>query len=230
MPPSKPFVLFFNAIRHAQPIYSKLQEVAHTDNIFAIYRTSASGAVSTLPYTHTPIHPKHGSLKSTQIAGPFDAEFISRLPPSCKYICHNRTSLPAAQAAGAEYVSFETLISQSDVVSVHVPLTNQTRHLINAAVLGRMKVGVVMINTARGAVVDEVALADALTSGHVAAVGLEMYERDPTVDERLGGHERALLLPHVGTHSVESLGKMEAWAMENMRRAVVGAELLSPEV
>lgn len=141
---------------------------------------------------------------------------------------HNRRPLPEDEAAGAEYVSFDKLLAESDVISVNVPLNAGTRHLIGAGEIARMKDGVVIVNTARGAIIDEAALADALESGKVGAAGLDVYEREPVVNEKLLRQERALMVPHLGTHTTETLAKMEAWAMENARRAVLGEPLLSP--
>lgn len=141
---------------------------------------------------------------------------------------HNRRPLGEDEAGGAEYVGFEELLAGSDVFSVNVPLTAGTRHLIGRDEIARMKDGVVIVNTARGAIIDEAALADALESGKVGAVGLDVYEREPEINEKLLRQERALLVPHLGTHTTETLAKMEAWAMENARRAVLGEPLLSP--
>lgn len=141
---------------------------------------------------------------------------------------HNRRQLSEEEAAGAEYVLFEKLLAESDIISVNVPLNAGTRHLIGADEIAKMKDGVVIVNTARGAIIDEAALADALESGKVAAVGLDVYEREPEIHEKLIRQERALLVPHLGTHTTETLAKMEAWAMENARRAVLGEPLLSP--
>ncbi|PCD41237.1 hypothetical protein AU210_003794 [Fusarium oxysporum f. sp. radicis-cucumerinum] len=141
---------------------------------------------------------------------------------------HNRSELPPDQAAGATYVSFEKLISESDMISINIPLNAQTRHLIGAEQITRMKDGVIIINTARGAVIDENALAEALDSGKIAAVGLDVYEHEPMINERLLKNERALLVPHLGTHTVETLTKMETCAMKNARRAVLGEPLLTP--
>ncbi|KAF5713160.1 hydroxyacid dehydrogenase [Fusarium globosum] len=141
---------------------------------------------------------------------------------------HNRSELPPQQAAGAKYVSFEQLISESDIISIHVPLNTATRHLIGAQEISKMKDGVVIVNTARGAVIDENALAEALDSGKVASVGLDVYEHEPKINERLLKNDRALLVPHLGTHTVETLTKMEKCAMENARRAVLGESLLTP--
>ncbi|PYI20035.1 2-hydroxyacid dehydrogenase [Aspergillus violaceofuscus CBS 115571] len=320
----KPFVLFFNPVKHAGDFYKKLQDVAHTEvvtsktrdeffkdlqdkyqDIFAIYRTSASGAV----------------------AGRFDKELIDKLPPSCRFICHNgagydpidtkacadkgiivtnapdpvtaatadlavflllgalrqlnpamqalhagkfktgvdfghdpqgktlgilgmgrigraikarcdpfglktvyhnRNPLSAEQAAGAEYVSFNKLVEESDIISVNVPLNAKTKYLLDAAEIARMKRGVVIVNTARGAIINEAAMADALEDCHIGAVGLDVYEREPEINEKLLRNPRALMVPHVGTHTTETLAKMETWAMENIRRAIVGETLLSP--
>ncbi|KAM0084922.1 hypothetical protein ACKRZS_002869 [Fusarium odoratissimum] len=141
---------------------------------------------------------------------------------------HNRSELPPDQAAGATYVSFEKLISESDMISINIPLNPQTRHLIGAEQITKMKDGVIIVNTARGAVIDEDALAEALDSGKIASVGLDVYEHEPMINERLLKNERALLVPHLGTHTVETLTKMETCAMKNARRAVLGEPLLTP--
>ncbi|KAF4419197.1 hydroxyacid dehydrogenase [Fusarium acutatum] len=135
---------------------------------------------------------------------------------------HNRSALPSEQAADARYVSFEKLISESDIISIHVPLNAETKHLIGAEEINKMKDGVIIVNTARGAVIDENALAEALDLGKIGSVGLDVYEHEPMINKRLVENERALLVPHLGTHTVETLTKMEMCAMENARRAVLG--------
>ncbi|RHZ62635.1 hypothetical protein CDV55_106829 [Aspergillus turcosus] len=149
-------------------------------------------------------------------------------PFGLKTIYHNRNPLSSAEAAGADYVSFEKLLAESDIISVNVPLTAKTKHLIGAKEIAKMKPGVVIINTARGAIIDEAAMADALESNHIAAVGLDVYEEEPKINEKLLKQDRALMVPHVGTHTIETLAKMESWAMENVRRAITGEALLSP--
>jgi glyoxylate reductase len=149
-------------------------------------------------------------------------------PFDLKTIYHNRSPLSLQEAAGADYVSFEQLLAESDIISVNVPLTAKTKHLIGAAEIAKMKPGVVIINTARGAIIDEAAMADALESNHIAAVGLDVYEEEPKINEKLLKQDRALMVPHVGTHTIETLAKMETWAMENVRRAITGEPLLSP--
>ncbi|KAH8906492.1 hypothetical protein BR93DRAFT_979561 [Coniochaeta sp. PMI_546] len=149
------------------------------------------------------------------------------IPFGMKPIYHNRTQLPDEKAGGAIYVSFDQLLSESDIISIHVPLSKATRHLIGREEISAMKRGVVIVNTARGAIIDESAMAAALDEGHIASVGLDVYEREPKVNERLVKNERALLLPHLGTHTIETLAQMEELAMENARRGVLGEELLT---
>ncbi|KAF9874308.1 hypothetical protein CkaCkLH20_08291 [Colletotrichum karsti] len=148
-------------------------------------------------------------------------------PFGLNVIYHNRTQLSDELAAGCSYASFDQLLRTSDIISVHVPLSASTTHLIGAAEIAKMKPGVVLINTARGAVIDEGAMAQALDEGHIAAVGLDVYEKEPIVDERLVNNERALLVPHMGTHTHETLKQMESLGMENAKRGVCGEELLT---
>ncbi|KAB5533363.1 hypothetical protein GE09DRAFT_1176904 [Coniochaeta sp. 2T2.1] len=128
------------------------------------------------------------------------------IPVGMRPIYHNRTKLPDDQAEGAIYVSFDQLLSQSDAISIHVPLSKETP---------------------RGAIIDERAMINALDKGHIASVGLDVYETEPEVDEGLVRNERALLIPHLGTHTTETLAQMEEAAMANATRTVLGEELLN---
>jgi lactate dehydrogenase-like 2-hydroxyacid dehydrogenase len=148
-------------------------------------------------------------------------------PFGMKVMYHNRNPLPAEQSLDTEYVTFDELLANSDVISVHVPLSSSTRNLIGESEIAKMKKGVVIVNTARGAIIDEAAMSQALDEGNIAAVGLDVYEREPLIDERLVKNERALLVPHLGTHTVETLAKMEEHAMENARLGVCGGDLLT---
>ncbi|OAL45128.1 hypothetical protein IQ07DRAFT_216484 [Pyrenochaeta sp. DS3sAY3a] len=148
-------------------------------------------------------------------------------PFGLKTVYHNRTRLPEEFSCGAPYVSFDKLLSESDIISVHVPLSANTKHLIGAKEIAIMKPGVILVNTARGAIIDEAAMAIALEDGRISAVGLDVYEQEPLIDDRLVRNERALLVPHLGTHTTETLAKMESHAMENAKRAVLGQELLT---
>ena len=112
---------------------------------------------------------------------------------------HNRNRLPADQEQGAKYVSFEEVLTTSDVLSLNLALNEKTKRIISREVLGRVKEGVVIVNTARGGLIDEAALVEALESGRVGAVGLDVFEEEPKVHDGLMKNERAVLLPHVGT-------------------------------
>jgi len=108
----------------------------------------------------------------------------------------------------------------SDVVSVHVPLNAATRHLLGRRELGLCKRGVVVVNTIRGCVIDGAALVEALESGQVGNVGLDVFEEEPLVHRGLLGNERAVLLPHCGTWTVEMLMEMEVETMRNVKCAM----------
>jgi lactate dehydrogenase-like 2-hydroxyacid dehydrogenase len=100
--------------------------------------------------------------------------------------------------------SLDEIASQSDILSLHVPGGAATRHLVDGKLLARMKPSAILINTARGSVVDEEALAHALNSGRIAAAGLDVYEREPQVHPQLLASERAVLLPHLGSATTEA--------------------------
>jgi glyoxylate reductase len=104
------------------------------------------------------------------------------------------------------------LLADSDIVSLHVPLTDATRHLIGAAELATMKRTAVLVNTARGPVVDEAALAEALHAGTIFAAGLDVFEQEPTIHPRLLTAPRTTLLPHVGSASVATRTRMARMA------------------
>ncbi len=109
----------------------------------------------------------------------------------------------------AGYVAdLETLLRQSDIVSLHVPLTPETHHLIDAGALALMKRTAVLVNTARGPVVDEAALAGALHAGRIFAAGLDVFEHEPAVDAGLLSTPRAVLLPHIASASQATRTKM----------------------
>lgn len=139
-----------------------------------------------------------------------------------KIAYHNRRRLSAAEEKelDATYLSFDELLARSDVLSLNLPLSPATRHTIDAAALAKCKKGVCIVNTARGAVIDEAALVEALESGHVGSVGLDVFEEEPKVHPGLVKCERAFLLPHMGTFTVETQDKMEKWAIRSVRGAV----------
>lgn len=111
-------------------------------------------------------------------------------------------------------VPLEALLGWADVVSLHCPLTSETRHLLDGARLARMKRGAILVNTSRGPVVDEVALADALGSGQLGAAGLDVYEDEPRVHPRLLAAPNAILLPHLGSATPDAREGMGRLAVE----------------
>ena len=143
-----------------------------------------------------------------------------------RIIYHNRRRLtdPALEA-GAEYVSFDELLARSDVLSLNLALNAQTRHIIAAAELARTKPGVVLVNTARGALIDEAALVAALDSGHVSAVGLDVFENEPEIHPGLLTNDRAFLVPHLGTNTYETQRDMELLVLRNLEASVDRGEM-----
>ncbi|MBY8827301.1 D-glycerate dehydrogenase [Hephaestia sp. CMS5P-6] len=121
--------------------------------------------------------------------------------------------------------SAEALVAEADIVSLHVPGGSETHHLVGEALLARMKPGAILINTARGSVVDERALAAALRSGHLAAVGLDVYEKEPAVNRDLLDHPRAVLLPHLGSATIETRNAMGFQAADNLEAFFAGRDL-----
>ena len=144
-----------------------------------------------------------------------------------KTIYHNRTELSPEMADGAQYVSFEDLLKKSDVLSLNLPLNAKTRHIISTEQFRLMKPTAIIVNTARGPVVNEAALVDALDQGLIAGAGLDVYEEEPKVHPGLVKNEKVMLLPHMGTWTSETQTKMEYWVIDNIRSAVTGKGLLS---
>jgi glyoxylate reductase len=115
-----------------------------------------------------------------------------------------------------EWCPFETLLAESDIISVHTPLLPQTRHLFGADAFRRMKPTAVLVNTARGPIVDEPALAEALRTGEIFAAGLDVYEREPQIEEALLDLDNVTLLPHLGSATIETRTAMGLLAVENL--------------
>jgi glyoxylate reductase len=202
-----------------------------------------------------------------------------------RILYHNRNRLGddvERELGGARYCDFDTLLKESDVLSLNLPLNVRllsivhrapsyssvlpssssssssssfflvvvlvllcgaprvgtgalttarpqpnTRHIISTRELSMVKPGVVIVNTARGAVIDEAALVEALNSGRVAGVGLDVYENEPDIHPGLLANPRALLVPHMGTWTVETEAKMEEWTMANVQTAILHGRLKS---
>ena len=133
----------------------------------------------------------------------------------------------------AVHVDMATLLTESDIVSLHCPLTPETRHAFGAAEFRAMKPTAVFVNTTRGPVVDEAALASALRAGEIAYAGLDVFEQEPKVHPDLLACENAFLLPHLGSATVETRTRMAEIAAENIAAMLTGGRpmtCVNPEV
>jgi glyoxylate reductase len=144
-------------------------------------------------------------------------------------------SLPqeVEEELGARRVELPELLRESDFISLHVPLTDETRHLISSRELAQMKRTAVLVNTSRGPVVDEAALAAALAEGQIFAAGLDVFEREPEVHPALLRLENVVLTPHIASGSVRTRSEMCAIAARNQIAGLRGERppnLLNPEV
>lgn len=154
-------------------------------------------------------------------------------PFGMNVVYHNRRRLDPALEQGARYLPLMELLAVSDVVSLHTPLTDETRHMIGARELRAMKPTAVLINTSRGAVVDEAALVDALEAGVIAGAGLDVFEREPHVPEALLTMENVVLTPHVGTNTLKTRREMMAAACKRVLQALDGQRpdnVVNPEI
>ncbi|WP_410664223.1 2-hydroxyacid dehydrogenase [Amycolatopsis sp. lyj-84] len=143
------------------------------------------------------------------------------------YSGRSRAAEDVEKTLGAKYVSVGELLESSDVVSLHCPLTPETRHLIDADALKSMKPGAYLINTTRGPVVHEAALADALEAGEIAGAGLDVFEAEPEVEPRLLDRENVVLTPHLGSATVETRTAMAVLAAENVASVLTGGNPLT---
>jgi glyoxylate reductase len=117
---------------------------------------------------------------------------------------------------GVKYCTLDTLLSESDVVTLHVPLTEETRHLMNKSAFEKMKSGSFLINTARGAVVDEHDLVEALRSGHLSGAALDVFDNEPNIDPELVGMENVILTPHIASATHEAREAMADLAVNGI--------------
>jgi glyoxylate reductase len=134
---------------------------------------------------------------------------------------------------GAEYRELDQLLGEADFVSLHTNLTDETRHLINAERLRAMKPTAVLVNTSRGPVIDEAALAEALRSGQIFAAGLDVFEREPEIHPDLLDLENVVVIPHLGSATVDTRIAMGMLAIDNVVAALAGERpptVLNPEV
>jgi glyoxylate reductase len=152
-----------------------------------------------------------------------------------RVLYHNRRRLevPLEQALGATWVELPTLLQQADFVSVHVPLTAETTHRISETEFRMMQPTAYLINTARGAVVDEAGLVRALAEGWIAGAALDVFEREPELQQELLALENVVLVPHIGSASVATRTRMAVMAAENLLAALRGdrpPNVVNPDV
>ena len=136
------------------------------------------------------------------------------------------------KTTGASFIGLDSLLELSDFVSLHVPLTPVTHHLISKHEFGIMKETAILINTSRGPVIDEKALAEALRTGQIRGAGLDVYEREPEVEKGLLDLDKAVLCPHLGSATRETRERMGLMAAENILAALRGEmppQCLNPE-
>jgi len=160
-----------------------------------------------------------GSAVARRAAG-FDMRIL--------YTQRTRADAGVEKRLGAEFVDKRTLLENADVVSLHAPLTGETRHFIDEAALRAMKPHSILINTARGALVDEAALVAALESGRLAAAGLDVFENEPAVHPRLRELDSVVLAPHIGSATADARARMADSVAHDILRVLGGSPPENP--
>jgi lactate dehydrogenase-like 2-hydroxyacid dehydrogenase len=146
-----------------------------------------------------------------------------------RVVYHSRNRLPPEQELGAEYFAdFDAMLPLCDFLSLHAPATAATDKIINARTLSLLPRGGVLVNVSRGGLVDEDALLEALTSGHLFAAGLDVFRSEPNFDRRFGELENVVLAPHVGSASVETRNAMGFRALDNIASVLEGRGAIDP--
>ncbi len=150
------------------------------------------------------------------------------------YYNRSRVDAELEKDLNAAYVSFNDLLSESDFITVHTPLTEDTKHLFGADSFKKMRKTAILINTSRGPVVDEAALAAALEAGEIAGAALDVFEEEPEIHpDLLKEREHVVLVPHIGSATHETRRRMSSLAAENMVAALSGKRppcLVNPDV
>jgi phosphoglycerate dehydrogenase-like enzyme len=121
---------------------------------------------------------------------------------------------------GGRYVPLDALLESADFVSLHLPLNDQTEHLVDARMLARMKKGAILINTSRGGVVDQAALLEALANGRLRGAGLDVFEREPPLPVELQAAQDAVYTPHIGAYTEETLRRMDEACISSLSSAL----------
>jgi D-3-phosphoglycerate dehydrogenase len=177
-----------------------------------------------------PIHRLRGTVlglvgfgRIPQLVAPKAKAFGMRVVASDPYVAQ-----PVMQQAGVDKVEFAELLKISDYISIHSPLLPETRHLFSTAVFNQMKPGALIVNTSRGPVVDEAALAAALDSKQIGGAALDVLEQEPPVSSPLFGRDNVILTPHTSFYSVESLEELQTKAAEEVVRVLSGQPPRNP--
>jgi D-3-phosphoglycerate dehydrogenase len=129
-----------------------------------------------------------------------------------------------AKANGIEISDFGELTGTSDFISLHLPLNDQTRHIIGANVMKSMNPGTIIVNTARGGLIDEAAACELLKSGHLGGLGLDAYEEEPPTKSPLAELDNVIMTPHTGAHTREATAAMAAMAVDNVIDVLSGRD------
>lgn len=183
-------------------------------------RTRAGGTKEGLPAQR--LHGKTVGILGTGAIGLRVAELLKAF--GCRVIAHSRTQSARTENLGITYVPLDTLLTESDILTLHTPLTEQTRHMINRERLAMMKQGAYLINCARGPVVDAAALADALNSGHLAGAAIDVFDTEPPLpgDNPLLDAKNTLLTPHIAYYTAESMKDRTIIAFDNITKYLNG--------
>jgi glyoxylate reductase len=148
---------------------------------------------------------------------------------SMSVIYTNRTRNVAVEdELGARAVTLDELLGQSDVLALHAPSTPETRHVIDETALARLRPGAILVNTARGTLIDEAALVQALQSGPIAAAGLDVFEREPQLAPGLTDLDNVVLLPHLGSATAEARAAMVELCCRNILAVFAGEPPITP--
>ncbi|EUC62409.1 D-isomer specific 2-hydroxyacid dehydrogenase, NAD-binding protein [Rhizoctonia solani AG-3 Rhs1AP] len=147
---------------------------------------------------------------------------LARAFPMKRILYHSRNPVKDAPEWAEYYSDKEKMLAEIDVLSIHVPLNEKTVHLVDEKAIRTMKKGSIIINTARGKVIDEEALVRALEDGHLYAAGLDVYPNEPEVNPKLFTFRNVTLLPHMGTETQESQHGMEVRALGNLKDFLEG--------
>lgn len=170
------------------------------------------------------IHGKTVGIIGTGTIGIHTAKLFKAF--GAKVLGYNRSEKQEAKDAGVEYVSLDTLIKESDIISIHLPLTEDTKHTIGEKELDNMKESAIIINVARGPIIDNKALANALNEGKIAGAGIDVFDMEPPIpnDYPLLHAKNALLTPHVGYLTDEAMVLRAQIAFDNVMAYINGED------